>query len=527
MPLRDYQLIGINKLASKFAMGILRILFQLATGGGKTYMFAGLVDRYLSRQQKRVLILVHREELLQQAYSTLFKGYGIVGAPVTADTNYLPNVMVYIAMVETANNRLKTNPKYFGNIGLVIVDEAHVGNFRKLYQYFPESLIIGFTATPISSSKKDPLKNHFQDIVCGIDIPELIELWKKDHTQGLVPNKTYHIRNINRKDLKIKNGEFDEQEMARTFSSTKHVQNCVAAYQQFGKGEKTIIFNCNIEHSKKVRDAFAAFGYPVRHLDGEMEKKERRELLHWFKVTPGAILCNVGVLTAGFDEPSIINVITNFSTLSLPKWLQTTGRGSRPFPEKTFFNIIDLGGNAFFHGDWSEPRDWADMFFNPDKPRETKGEAPVKECISCSVVMPLSQKICKHCGAMNVQTQKYDDDIVVLELLNHKAPIEINVEDLVAEYAGKTKADGTPWNQIAAVHEMRRLIIAHVKYKWRLKKIDHKTAYMLLRIYRDYIRQWCKLKEKKFNWYMESNSKEWLFADLKTIFKYEPENQVA
>lgn len=191
--LRQYQTTGINKLAHKFSLGILRIIFQLATGGGKTVTFAGLIHRYLSKQQKKVLILVHREELLQQAYKTLFQWYGITAAPITANINYLPNVMVYVAMVETANNRLKKNPNYFGNIGLVIVDECHIGNFKKLYDYFKTALIIGFTATPISSSKKDPLKNHFQDIVCGIDIPELIE------SGSLVPNRTIHIKNIDRK----------------------------------------------------------------------------------------------------------------------------------------------------------------------------------------------------------------------------------------------------------------------------------------------------------------------------------------
>jgi hypothetical protein len=491
-----------------------------------TVMFAGLIKRYLMKQQKRVLILVHREELLLQAYRTLFHGFDITAAPVTAGTTYLPNVMVYVAMVETANNRLKKNPNYFGSIGLVIVDEAHIGNFKKLYDQFSDSLIIGFTATPISGSKKDPLKNYFQDIVTGIDIPDLIDLWKKDNSTGLVPNRTYHIKNVDRKALSIKNGEFDEEEMGKVFSSTKHVQNCLAAYNNYCKKEKTIIFNCNIEHSKKVRDAFLSFGYPVRHLDGETDKKVRKEILHWFKETPNAVLCNVGVLTAGFDEPSIMHVIVNRATMSLPLWLQMTGRGARPYPGKQAFQIIDMGGNAYAHGDWCDSRDWSDMFHNPPKPKEG-GEAPVKECVGCAVLIHASYKLCPHCGALNASKPKYDDGIITFELLTKKSPIEINVPALVAEYTGKVKADGTPYKELAAVHEMKRQIITHVKYKWRLRVLDDKTANALVAMYHDAINHWCRVKNKPFSSWLQMNSREWLLVELKRVFNYESQKQVA
>jgi superfamily II DNA or RNA helicase len=137
--LRPYQINGINQLASKVLQGKRRLLYQQATGSGKTITFAGLVNRFLNKQQKKIVILVHRQELLQQTVRAMFHWYDISAAPVTAETKYLPNVLVYVAMVETANNRLKKNPLYFGNIGLVIIDEAHIGNFKKLYDYFSEA----------------------------------------------------------------------------------------------------------------------------------------------------------------------------------------------------------------------------------------------------------------------------------------------------------------------------------------------------------------------------------------------------
>lgn len=505
---------GINKLASKFSMGIHKLIFQLATGGGKTVTFAGLIHRYLSKQQKRVLILVHREELLQQAYKTLYHWYEIAAAPVTAGTTYLPNVLVYVAMVETAYNRLKKNPSYFGEIGLVIVDECHIGNFKKLYEHFHSSLIIGFTATPISSSKKDPLKNHFQDIVCGVDIPELIA------SGSLVQNKTYHLRNVNRKELKIKNGEFDEVEMGRMFSGTKFVQNVIAAYKQHALGKKTIVFNCNIEHSKKVNDVFLAFGFPSRHLDGESDPRYRKQTLLWFKNTPGAILNNVGILTAGFDEPSVECVAVNRSTMSIPLWLQMTGRGSRPWPGKDYFLILDFGSNAIVHGDWCEKRDWQDAFFNPDKPKEG-GTAPVKECVGCGVMMHAGRKVCLHCGAVNIKPASYDEEVVSLELLDNRAPFQVNVEALIQEYAHKLKADGEPYKELAVVHEIKRQLIYHIQRVWRVKKMNDAIAFKLVGLYQSQVAEWCRLKGKEFTPWLQRATKEWLQMELKRVFKWD------
>lgn len=517
--LRPYQSISIDKLAHKASLGKKRIIFQLATGGGKTVTFAGLVNRFLAKQQRKVLILVNRGELLKQAYSTLFEWYSITAAPITAGVNYLPNLMVYVAMVETAYNRLKRNPNYFGNIGLVIVDECHIGNFKKLYDYFPDSLIIGFTATPISGSKKDPLKNHFEDIVCGIDIPDLIA------NGSLVPNKTIHIKNIQRNELRIKNGEFDEVQMANIYSSSKHVQNTIKAYQQFALNTKTIVFNCNIDHSKKVNEAFQAFGYPSRHLDGNTDERERQETLLWFKNTPNAILNNVGILTTGFDEPSILTVIVNKSTMSVPLWLQMTGRGSRPYKGKDFFYIIDMGGNAITHGDWNVPRDWKDIFFNPDKPK-MGGEAPSKECVGCSVVIHASVKICKYCGANNAKAPVYDGAMVKFELLSSKKPIDINVAQLITEQNGKTTKDGKPFKEMSVLHSIKYRIITHASRIWRLKKIDDKTAYKLVDIYQQKVKEWCELKQKSYSqWYRET-PRQWFIEELKKAFDWKSENVV-
>jgi superfamily II DNA or RNA helicase len=353
------------------------VVAQLATGGGKTVCFAAICDRYCAKSSQDILILVHREELLAQAT----KAIRLQSQAVTAGMKSIPHARVYVAMVETAYKRLHQ----FQNIGLVIVDECHIGNFTKVIEHFTESYIIGFTATPLAARKTNPLRNYFDDIVCGIDIPELIE-------QGfLCPELTYSAAQIvDRARLKMKAGDFDQAQMAAAYKAPKYIETTINAYKAHSLGRKTIIFNCNVEHSMAVNAAFVNAGFNSRHLDAD--SPDRSEVLQWFANTPDAILNNIGIATTGFDQPDIETVIVNKATASMPLWLQMCGRGARPHPVKLAFTIIDLGGNCITHGLWSSPRNWSDIFHNPKKPGN--GVAPVRQCPKCGALHHTAKKVC-------------------------------------------------------------------------------------------------------------------------------------
>ena len=289
MTLRPYQERFINNIAAKLVT-TKRVVAQLATGGGKTVCFAAICDRFCKRNSTDILILVHREELLHQASRAI----ALPTQPVVAGMRTIPQARVYVAMVETAYKRLHQ----FTNIGLVIVDECHIGNFTKVIEHFSSQYIIGFTATPLAARKSNPLRNYFDDIICGIDIPELIE-------QGfLCPELTYSAAQIvDRAKLKMKAGDFDAQQMAAAYKNPKYIDTTVNAYKQHSLGRKTIIFNCNVEHSQAVNAAFCAAGFNSRHLDAD--SPDRAEILQWFANTPDAILNNIGIATTGFDQPDI------------------------------------------------------------------------------------------------------------------------------------------------------------------------------------------------------------------------------
>jgi type I site-specific restriction endonuclease len=138
------------------------------------------------------------------------------------------------------------------------------------------------------------------------------------------------------------------------------------AYEHKSKGKKTLIFNNGINTSKHVYMLFEKAGYNVRHLDNTHKEDERRDILEWFKVTPDAILTSVGILTTGFDEPTIETIILNRATKSLTLYHQMIGRGSRIIKNKKKFDVIDLGNNALRFGMWDAPMNWHDIFKSPD-----------------------------------------------------------------------------------------------------------------------------------------------------------------
>lgn len=337
-----------------------------------------------------MLILVHREELRKQAVRSLKKFFNIDAHEIKAGDKYVPNSNVYCGLVETINNRVDLLP----DIDCLIIDECHLGNFKKMFDKLKGNpFIIGFSATPVSASKKDPLKNYYKDIVCGPQIKEIVKMGSLSQNYTFAPK----IEIDRSKFRKSNRGDFRESDMAEQFAKQKSIKMTRLAYEKHAKNEKTIIFNVNVEHSLKVVDEFKQHGYNVKHIDGKTKKDERPKIFEWFAKTPDAILCNVGVATVGFDEPTIKNVIVNRSTTSLPLWLQMTGRGSRISDNKDSFKIIDLGANAMTLGDWNADRDWRDMFFNPAKKRK-EGAAPVKDCPECDAIVSARTMECPYCG---------------------------------------------------------------------------------------------------------------------------------
>jgi superfamily II DNA or RNA helicase len=361
--LYTYQKGAIDQIFEKFetAPDDYHLLYQLPTGGGKTVIFSEIVRQYLKTHRKKVLIMTHRVELSKQT-SKMLTSFGVTNKVVDSKAN-LDNQDEYscfVAMVETLNNRLNDDMLDISDVGLVIIDEAHYNSFTKLFKFFENSFILGVTATPLSSNKDLPMKGNYNELIAGESIGALIEnefLARADVFQYDMGLTSLEVGS---------NGDYTVKSSEDLYSSPAMLDKLLEAYKKHSKDKKTLIFNNGINTSIMVYHTFRDAGFPIAHLDNTATKKQRAQILKWFKETPDAILTSVSILTTGFDEPTIDTIILNRATKSLTLYYQMIGRGSRILNNKSKFTVIDLGNNNHRFGPWGADLDWNTIFRSPN-----------------------------------------------------------------------------------------------------------------------------------------------------------------
>jgi superfamily II DNA or RNA helicase len=370
---------SVGQVQRAFASGSKRVILCLPTGAGKTVIFSDIAARAAAKG-KRVAILTHRRELLSQA-----------GKLNSCD----------VLMVETLNNQIKRGLD-LSQYDLLVVDEAHIGNFRKVLKGF-DGFVIGATATPVSNP---PLKDQYNAIVCPVGIESLIgEGW-------LATPHTYAMHPVDTSKLETARGEYTEASLDDAFNKPKVYEGVVSEFVKKWADKKAIVFCVNISATINTAIEFRKQLGPGRvwGVHSKQSPQERERIIADFSASKNGILVNCGIATTGFDCPDIEVVVINRATKSVALWLQMVGRASRRTPNKSAFTILDFGENVTRLGFWQEPRDWAQLFENPKKKGE--GVAPVKDCQACGFVAYASARICANCGAEFAPNPKTEAEVL-------------------------------------------------------------------------------------------------------------------
>jgi superfamily II DNA or RNA helicase len=437
MNLRPYQTEIIKRTARELTKSG-RVILQAATGAGKTVIFSEIIRRHLEKDLfNRVLVLTHRTELFQQTLQSIVR----TGTTVTTlqagqrTERTHSECRCMIAMIETMKRRTITD---FGVFSLIIVDEAHRADFAPILTKMPEVKTIGATATPISASKKKPLKDLYDSIVCGPEITELIQ-------SGYLAKPTYFVADFDESALRKQAGEFSDESQMAALSNSVSFDNLVQMWREKAGKMKTIVFNINAEHTRQTHERFASEGITSAVLlSGDPDRDEKISL---FRSGEIQVLNNCEIATTGFDVPDIECVVMNRATASLPLWLQSIGRGSRTAPGKQDFTVIDLGGNITRHGLWDAKRDWKEIFYNPAKASDQP--APVKECPSCEAMVFASAPVCPYCSHQFPSEREQEIETVngylrqvgtSVQEIDGKRIGDLSIEELYAlEISGKYK----------------------------------------------------------------------------------------
>ena len=360
--LYNYQRGAIDKIFERFedCPNDYHLLYQLPTGGGKTIIFSEIVRQYLRLKKKKVVVLTHRIELCNQT-SKVLSDFGVLNKVINskASLDDQENYSCFVAMVETLNNRLIDDKIDISDVGLVIIDEAHYNSFTKLFKFFSSAFMLGVTATPLSSNINLPMTDNYDELIVGESISELIK-------NNFLAKANLYTYNVGLTSLIVgANGDYTVKSSEELYTNNDMLSKLLIAYEERCLNKKTLIFNNGINTSLIVYDTFKKAGLNIKHLDNTATKKQRAEILKWFKETDNAILTSVSILTTGFDEPTVKCIMINRATKSLTLYYQMIGRGSRLLKQKNTFEVIDLGNNFYRFGEWGSDIDWHKIFRNP------------------------------------------------------------------------------------------------------------------------------------------------------------------
>lgn len=457
--LRPYQQDTIAGLRESIAKGNRRAIMSAPTGAGKTIMFTYMVARHLERGGK-ALIFTHRRELLKQAGGT-FSKFGLDPSFIVPGKKTDFSASLSVGMIETIARRLKSPEmrQFLASRSLIICDEAHLETFNKVFPYISsDTIVIGATATPYRKGKNaTALEDFYQDLIQKVDVPELIE------AGFLCRPKSYGV-DLDLTGAKRSGNDID---VAEIYEKNRIFEGVLDNWVRIAPNTKTLLFAANVEASRRVCEEFNSRGYFARHIDGKTPKKEREEILDWFDRDPKAIVCNCGVLTAGFDQPDIETIILYRATTSLPLFLQMCGRGSRLAPGKTSFNILDFGMNIPRLGYWETPREWS---LKKEVANSKEGPAPTKICDSCGAINPVSVKNCVACFAPFVKSEEEEEAerIAELKLLDPRKVREMALQMSLAEKAKLCKNGIVNANFL--LHKMAPKADAHPQEKAEAKR---------------------------------------------------------
>jgi ATP-dependent helicase IRC3 len=339
LQLRPYQVEALQSIADYLQKGINKQLVVLPTGSGKTVVFSHLP--HAIKDCLPMLVLAHRGELLVQAKDKILWSNPHLDVQTEKAEHTADLCDVVVASVPTLGRsdsvRINKYPKdYFKTI---IVDEAHhaaAETYRRILNYFQPNLLLGVTATP-QRSDSVRLNDVFDEIVYYKNILDLIQ---EGYLCRLVGYRVKTDTDIS--EVETSHGDFITSQLEDTINTPYRNAVVVSSYMEIAKNKKALVFAVGIQHAKDLAASFAKAGTSVRIVLGDTPEQERTKIFEDFRNGLVKVVVNVGVLTEGFDEPSVEVIILARPTRSSLLYTQIVGRGTRLFEGKDNCIIIDI-----------------------------------------------------------------------------------------------------------------------------------------------------------------------------------------
>ena len=384
----------------------------LPTGTGKSIVIAKIVSDAVKNWNGRALILAHVKELLEQNAGKIKAlcpdiPIGIFSAGLKSrDTSEA----VIVAGIQSVYDKACD----LGAFDVIIVDEAHLiapdgdGMYRTFLKDMkiinPHVRVIGLTATPfrLKGGLICQPENILNEVCYEAGLKEMIA---DGYLSPLISKAGRAEAKLD--GLHVRGGEFISDEVSSAMDTDELVSSACREIVELTRDRKSVlIFTTSVEHCKHVAEKISAFsGKECAIVTGDTNPGERAEIIDRFKgkVIPADLfgtpkpplkfLCNVNVLTTGFDSPNTDCVVLLRPTNSAGLLVQMIGRGTRLSPETQKSNclVLDYGGNILRHGP-------VDMIRVKEPGAGKGGDAPAKKCPQCLALIHAAYSACPECG---------------------------------------------------------------------------------------------------------------------------------
>jgi superfamily II DNA or RNA helicase len=440
MLLRPYQQDSVDKLRQSFASGKKSPLLFLPTGGGKTHIFTFVAKNAISKGG-RVLIIVHRNELLMQACEKL-RSIGLDYGVISANASMNLDRPVQVASVQTIVRRFDRMTGWTPT--MIIVDEAHHvqddNGWGKVLAQWTMAKVLGVTATPIRSDGGG-LDGVFDDLVLGPSVRELTSMGFLSPTEIYAPPCVVDLSTVRRR-----MGDYANNDLEKAMDKPTIHGDAVKHYARICHGVPAIAFCVSVDHANHVAKAFQDGGFRSSSIDGMMDMATRKEAIAALGQGRIDVLTSCDVVSEGTDIPVVGAAILLRPTMSEGLYLQQVGRVLRPATGKTKAVVLDHVGNVGRHGMPDADREWTLAGTGKEGGgSKREGPPPPVTCDGCfrQVVRPLPP-CCPYCGATFEKQNRLDKmkiEAAELERITAEQAETMRVQHKREQAGAKTMAE--------------------------------------------------------------------------------------
>lgn len=398
--LRPYQIEAVDAVAKAFKEGKKRVLLELGTGSGKSFI-AALMATKAVENGNRVLVLCHQKEVLAQNLNALrLISPGITGG-IFCDglkQKCLDAQVVFAHRDSFAN--LKEMPEF----KFAIIDEAHLvsqkksSKYQKIFEQIRLCFAVGLSATPYRLSG---------GCIYGKNKPFEIRAFRMGISE-LIQNKylsEYDVVECDPQIVANSKRALDYEALGAKAAQDKTIENSARLIKEHTANKMcTIIFCCSRTHAKRLQEHLPG----ARYIDANTSHANREKLVKDLKEGKIKYVVNVNVLTTGVDIPICDSIVMLRPTLSASLYVQAIGRALRIHPEKRKALIIEMTDNLSRFGNITDP-----MQFGRDSEDELDdllldGETNYKSCPECGESIVAQKRVCPFCDYLFIKPREVD-----------------------------------------------------------------------------------------------------------------------